>query len=72
MAFTRVVKESAKGLSLLLVEHDVATVLALSSKIFVLEFGQLIASGTPDEIRNSEAVRSAYLGDEDPTSKGGN
>lgn len=71
-AFTRVVKESKKGLSLLLVEHDVATVLALSSKIFVLEFGQLIASGTPDEIRNSEAVRSAYLGDEDPTSKGGN
>jgi branched-chain amino acid transport system ATP-binding protein len=71
-AFTKVVKESSKGLSLLLVEHDVATVLALSSKIFVLEFGQLIASGTPDEIRNSEAVRAAYLGDEDPTSKGGN
>lgn len=70
-ALTKVVTESDKGLSLLLVEHDVATVLALSSRIFVLEFGQLIAIGTPDEIRNSAAVRAAYLGDDDPTSKGG-
>ena len=50
-----------------MVEHDVATVLAMSSKIFVLDFGQLIASGTPDEIRGSEVVRAAYLGDDQAT-----
>ncbi len=63
-AFERVVANSDDGLSLLMVEHDVASVLALSSAIFVLDFGQLIAKGTPSEIRANPAVRSAYLGDE--------
>jgi ABC-type branched-subunit amino acid transport system ATPase component len=63
--FQRVVANDERRVSLLMVEHDVATVLALSSRIFVLEFGQLIASGTPEEIRNNPAVRTAYLGDED-------
>ena len=63
--FRRVVNSGEQPVSLLMVEHDVATVLALSSRIFVLDFGQLIASGTPTEIRNNAAVRSAYLGDED-------
>jgi ABC-type branched-subunit amino acid transport system ATPase component len=70
-AFERVVASSADGLSLLMVEHDVASVLALSSKIFVLNFGQLIAQGTPNEIRIDQAVRDAYLGDEDPGAEGG-
>ena len=56
-----------RKVSLLMVEHDVATVLSLSSKIFVLDFGELIASGTPSEIRGNAAVRSAYLGDDDST-----
>jgi ABC-type branched-subunit amino acid transport system ATPase component len=72
--FRRVVQNRDQPVSLLMVEHDVATVLSLSSRIFVLDFGQLIASGTPAEIRNNAAVRSAYLGDEDlepdPSSNG--
>jgi ABC-type branched-subunit amino acid transport system ATPase component len=63
--FRRVVENDERRVSLLMVEHDVATVLSLSSKIFVLDFGELIASGTPAEIRSNAAVRSAYLGDDD-------
>jgi ABC-type branched-subunit amino acid transport system ATPase component len=53
----------AEGTSLLLVEHDVAMVLSLCTNIFVLDFGQLIAEGSPDSVRNDPAVKAAYLGD---------
>ena len=43
---------------MLLVEHDVAMVLGLSSSVTVLDFGLCIAQGTPDMIRNDPAVRS--------------
>jgi ABC-type branched-subunit amino acid transport system ATPase component len=69
-AFERVVSRSDDGLALVMVEHDVASVLALSSKIFVLNFGELIAQGTPDQVRADPAVRDAYLGDEDATAEG--
>src|SRR6185437_8541360 len=69
--FRRVVANQEHRVSLLMVEHDVATVLSLSSRIFVLDFGELIASGTPSEIRNNAAVRSAYLGDEENTPRTG-
>ena len=54
-----------EGVSLLLVEHDVAMVLGLSERVAVLDFGRRIAYGTPDEIRVDDMVRSAYLGDDE-------
>jgi len=53
-----------RGVSLLLVEHDVAMVLSLCRYVHVLDFGVKIAAGTPDEIRDNQAVRAAYLGGE--------
>jgi energy-coupling factor transporter ATP-binding protein EcfA2 len=49
-----------------MVEHDVAAVLSLSDVVFVLDFGERIAVGSPEVIRNDPAVRAAYLGDADP------
>jgi len=53
---------SASGLGVLLVEHDMRFVMGTCTRINVLDFGQVIASGTPDEIQGNAAVRAAYLG----------
>ena len=50
--------------TILLVEHDMDAVFRLADRISTLVFGKVIASGTPDEIRNDAEVRRAYLGDE--------
>jgi ABC-type branched-subunit amino acid transport system ATPase component len=52
------------GLTVVLVDHDMGLVLSVCDVIHVLEFGKLIASGTPDVIRRDEAVIDAYLGQE--------
>jgi ABC-type branched-subunit amino acid transport system ATPase component len=51
-----------RGVGILLVEHDVELVLSLCSYIYVLDFGQMLYSGTPVEVAGSEVVQAAYLG----------
>ncbi|MDG2114773.1 MAG: ABC transporter, partial [Actinomycetota bacterium] len=48
----------------LVVEHDMNFVMEVCDDVIVLDFGELIASGPPDQIRNDPAVIAAYLGDE--------
>jgi ABC-type branched-subunit amino acid transport system ATPase component len=64
--FRQIVDQPGHQVSLVLVEHDVAAVLSLSDIVFVLDFGERIAVGSPEEIRTDPAVRAAYLGDTDP------
>jgi branched-chain amino acid transport system ATP-binding protein len=53
---------AASGTTILMVEHHVELVASICAYVYVLEFGQLIAAGTPSEVRSSEAVQEAYLG----------
>ena len=55
-----------ESLTMVLVEHDMDAVFALADRISVLVYGQIIATGSPDEIRKNAQVREAYLGDESP------
>jgi branched-chain amino acid transport system ATP-binding protein len=51
-----------KDISLLLIEHDMAVALAVADRVIVMHDGNMFTQGTPDEIRNSTAVRELYLG----------
>ena len=62
-AFSAIVREvAADGVAVVLVEHDIQLVMGVCTHIHVLDLGRVLASGTPREVREDDAVLGAYLG----------
>jgi branched-chain amino acid transport system ATP-binding protein len=57
-------KINANGVTVILVEHDMKVIMGLCHRIIVMNYGQIIAMGTPSEIQNNEDVIKAYLGED--------
>ncbi|AOY94657.1 ABC transporter ATP-binding protein [Cupriavidus sp. USMAA2-4] len=58
------IRELSQGRTLMIVEHDMDVVFSLSDRISVLVYGEIVATGSPEEIRNNPRVKEAYLGEE--------
>lgn len=61
---------AGEGMAVLLVEHDMDLLMRVCRQVFVFDYGQLIAAGTPEEIRDDVAVQTAYLGAQPLLSEG--
>jgi branched-chain amino acid transport system ATP-binding protein len=61
-ATVELIQRIAPGRTIMLVEHDMDVVMSISTSITVMQTGQVLAVGTPEEIRGNEAVQRAYLG----------
>jgi len=60
--FVALIRDLAGDMTILLIEHNINVVMQTADAITVLNFGSVLASGTPSEIRNNAAVQAAYLG----------
>jgi branched-chain amino acid transport system ATP-binding protein len=60
----KLIEHVTKGKTLVIVEHDMEVVFSLAHRITVLYYGKILVSGYPDEIRQDQRVKDAYLGDE--------
>lgn len=60
-AFIKQIRDDFK-LTVFMIEHHMDLVMEISDRIYVLDFGKLIAAGTPDEVQNNQRVIDAYLG----------
>jgi len=63
--FATLITELRATMGVLLVEHDMDFVMPLVDRLIVLNFGEVIATGTPNDVRNNDAVIAAYLGGEE-------
>jgi branched-chain amino acid transport system ATP-binding protein len=57
-----IVNTRKRGVTVVLIEHDMQVVMGLSHSVIVLDFGQKVAEGSPDEVCQNPQVTSAYLG----------
>jgi branched-chain amino acid transport system ATP-binding protein len=57
------IRKLTEGKTMVIIEHDMDVVFSLADRITVLHLGGILASGTPDEIRDNQAVKDAYLGE---------
>ena len=60
--FVQLIKQVTEGKTLIVVEHDMEVVFNLADRITVINYGQVLATGSTDEIRENEEVKKAYLG----------
>ena len=60
--YSHIVFNYQKGITLLVIEHNMRVIMQLAESIYCLAHGKMLANGTPDEIKNDKRVVDAYLG----------
>jgi branched-chain amino acid transport system ATP-binding protein len=60
----KLIERVTQGRTLVIVEHDMEVVFSLADRVSVIYYGEVLASGPPDEIRQNQKVKDAYLGEE--------